>query len=191
MQQRSAQLQAQFEEETNPSRHMLHKFFILISIVAALSACNMAVGQFIGIIFQQVGPVQYVLRIYVIALCVLVVFNEMEWTKFMRESKIMRIWITRGLLYSFIGTLGLEENDTSTSRNSQDRGFSFSLHYIKVVAWLMVCCGTLYFFMGVFCLQLVHNRLRNDYQQRLTRAVDVRRTAETYVEQPAGTSSAV
>lgn len=182
--QRDELLQAQLDEEVNPSRSLLHKFFILISIIAAVSALNMAFGQFLGIVFQNVGPVQYVLRVYVIALCVLVILNELEWTKYARDSKIMHIWITRGLFYAFIGVLGLEENDTSTSRNSDERGFSFSLTYIRAVAWVMVSCGTLYFFMGVFCLQIVNNRLRSDYQERLARATEVRQTTERYGEQP-------
>jgi hypothetical protein len=181
---RNQELRAQYEEEVHPTRKPLHKFFVLISIVAGIAAFSMCLGQFLGIIFQQVGPVQYVLRVYVIILCILIVLNELEWTKYTKESKIMRIWITRGLFYSFIGVLGLEENDTSSSRNSNERGFNFSLSFIKVVAWVMVCCGALYFFMGIFCLQLVYNRMRTEYEQRLTSAVDVQRTAETYIEQP-------
>jgi hypothetical protein len=184
MQERNEELRAQYEEEVHPSRRLLHKFFVLVSIVAGVAAFSMSIGQILGLVFQEVGPVQYVLRVYVIILCLLVVLNELEWTKYTRESKIMRIWITRGLFYSFIGVLGLEENDTSSSRNSNERGFNFSLQFIKAVAWVMVCCGALYFFMGIFCLQMVYNSMRTEYERRLASAVDVQRTAETYIEQP-------
>jgi hypothetical protein len=222
-QERNEELRAQYEEEVHPSRRWLHKFFVLVSVVSGIAAFSMGLGQFIGIAFQQVGPVQYVLRVYVIILCFLVILNELEWTKYTRESKIMRIWITRGMVrnlmytitylislwigsdcndsillltnssflcaflfqfYSFIGVLGLEENDTSSIRNDNERGFNFSLQFVKAVAWVMVSCGALYFFMGIFCLQIVYNSMRTDYEKRLTRGASVQRATETNIEPP-------
>lgn len=153
----------------------MHKFFNFISLVVILAAINMAVGQFVGMKFETVGPIQYVLRIYVIVLCLLVILVELEWTRFARESFILRMWITRGLFYAFIGILGLEENDTSTKKGSSHT--SISLNYIKAVAWVMVVCGTLYFLMGAFCLQIYYNRMRKDYEERLEHARHVRQSA--------------
>lgn len=169
-------LQEAMEEERNPSRKPLHVFFIGVSVVATLAAVNMALGQIVGIVFQQVGPIQYVMRIYVIILCALTIFNELEWTIFTRDSKILQIWPTRGLFYAFIGVLGLEENDNSKYQysGSEQRAFNISLNYIKAVAWIMVACGALYFFMGIFCLHLYYNRLRQDYQDRCERAKRLR-----------------
>jgi hypothetical protein len=94
-------------EVVSPSRQWPHKFIIVVSIATTISALNMGLGQFLGIVFEQVGPVQYVLRVYVFLLCILVVFNELEWTKLMRDSKIMSIWIGSLLLiYWCLGTGG-------------------------------------------------------------------------------------
>lgn len=134
----------------------------------------MAVGQFLGIYFQSVGPIQYVLRIYVIILCLLVMANELEWTIFTRDSMILKHWITRGLFYAFIGVLGLEENDTTSSRHADTHGYIISLQFIKAVAWIMIGCGTLYFGMGMLCLHYYYNRLRDDYQERVERARQAR-----------------
>ena len=175
-------LQQQLHDELHPKRRCLHHIFITISIIAGLSAFNMALGQFIGIAFGTVGPVQYVLRIYVILLCSLVILNELEWTKLTRESTILHWWVTRGMVYAFIGVLGLEENSvTPADKNENVNGRDAALGYIQVVAWLMVGCGILYFCMGVLCLQLVCNRMREDYQRRLERAKATRRTTETYM----------
>ena len=175
-------LRQQLHDELHPKRRFLHHVFIVVSIIAGLSAFNMALGQFIGIAFGAVGPVQYVLRVYVILLCALVVLNELEWTKLTRESTILHWWVTRGMAYAFIGVLGLEENSvTPADRNENVNGRETALGYIKVVAWLMVGCGTLYFCMGVLCLQLVCNRMREDYQRRLARAKETRRTTQTYM----------
>jgi len=179
-QQRQEQLRARWREETNPSRRPLHKFFVLINVLTGLAALNMGVGQLIGIMVQSTGPIQYILRIYVIALCFLVILVEKEWTKFARESIILHNWITRGFCYAFIGLLGLEENDTAKQNGSEWASFSPTEKYVSAVAWVMVACGTLYFGMGVCCLQLVYNKLRRDYQERCQRAPEIQRAAQTY-----------
>jgi hypothetical protein len=172
------ELQEQLYNEIHPRRKPLHAFFILVSIVTALSALNMGIGQFLGIAFADIGPVQYVMRIYVILLCVLAIANESEWTSFTRDSVILNWWPTRGAFYGFIGVLGLEENDVDVY---DAKGRSAALGYIKVVAWLMIGCGVLYFVLGVACMQFLLNRMRDDYKQRLERAKEVKRTADTYM----------
>lgn len=142
----------------------------------------MAAGQFVGYVFQKDGPVQYVLRLYVVALSFLAILVEVEWTKFARESAILRIWITRGLFYAFIGVLGLEQNDTEPSQNIARRGFDISRQYIRVVAWMMVGIGSMYSMMGMLCLQIYYNRLRADYENRVKRAKDIRETTERYID---------
>jgi hypothetical protein len=109
-----------------------------------LSAFNMALGQFISIAFGTVGPVQYILRVYAILLCALVILNELEWTKLTRELTILHWWVTRGMAYAFIGVLELEGNSvTPADKNKNIHGRDTVLGYVKVVAWLMVGCYTL------------------------------------------------
>ena len=172
-------LQEQLHNELHPRRKALHVFFILVSIFAALSALNMCIGQLIGLTFGTLGPIQYVLRVYVILLCVLVILNELEWTKLTRDSTILRWWVTRGVFYAFVGVLGLVENDVNGNENVKGR--DAAIGYVVVVAWLMIGCGCLYFTMGVLCLQLVLNRMRDDYKQRCERAKEARRLHETYM----------
>jgi hypothetical protein len=66
---RSDKKRRQVEEEMNPSRRCLHKFFVFISLITGLAALAMAVGQIVGMIFQSDGPVQYVLRVYIMLPC--------------------------------------------------------------------------------------------------------------------------
>lgn len=138
----------------------------------------MAVGQVLGCLFQEDGIVQYVLRFYVITLCILSVFVEMEWTQFARDSAILKYWPTRGLFYCFLGVIGLQQNETSTEKNASWRAFNISKSFLHIVAWLIFAAGFIYLAMGVTCLQIYYNRLRIDYEDRLSRAEDVRRTAE-------------
>lgn len=173
------QLQQQLYNEMHPRRKPLHVFFILISVVAALSALNMMIGQIIGLTFGTLGPIQYVLRVYVVLLCVLVILNEMECTKLTRDSFILYWWVTRGPFYAFVGVLGLVENDVNGNENVKGR--DAAIGYIVAVAWIMIGVGCLYFVMGVLCGQFLLNRTRDDYKQRCERAKETRRTAETYM----------
>ena len=178
-QNRREEARAQLEEELNPSRKCMHRFFRLISFLTGICAFLMGLGQVVGMTFEDLDVISYVMRAYVIVLCLLVVFIEAEWTALVKNSSILRYWITRGLFYSFVGVIGIQQNDHVSERNpeSEERD-SISLQFIKVVAWLMVGSGILYFFMGAFCLQLYYNRLRRDYDERSGRAVHIRNATE-------------
>lgn len=174
-QNRREQNLAQVQEERNPSRKCMHRLFRMISLLTGICAFFMALGQVVGMTFENIDAVNYVFRGYVIVLCLLVIFVEAEWTALVKNSSILRYWITRGLIYSFVGVVGIQQNDHVTKRNSdQDDNDSVSLQFIRVVAWLMVGCGILYFGMGVLCLQIYYNRLRRDYDERCGRAVHIR-----------------
>jgi hypothetical protein len=174
-QRQARQVEAARREELRPTKRPAHRLVLLFRGITALSALNMAVGQVLGIVYQGAGPVQYVLRFYVVLLCLLVVLNELEYFALTVESRILHYWVTRGALYAFIGLLGLEENDTSESVNaSSSSSFGVGTAYIKAVAWVMIGIGATYFLMGLFCLQFVYDRIRIDYERRLERAAILR-----------------
>jgi len=178
---RTEDKQQQLHDELNPKRHCVHQFFRLIKALTIFCATNMGVGQLIGIAYEVVDPIQYVLRIYVILLALLVVLNELEWTKYTKDSTLLKIWITRGIMYAFVGVLGLEENATSPARqNGSDSSSSLALSYLSIVAWLMVACGCLYTLFGLFCLQLLYDKLRREYAQKVDRAKETARTTGLY-----------
>lgn len=151
-------------ELLHPKRKCLHRIFVLIKLITLLAALAMAIGQLVGIILKQVGPIQYVLRIYIIVFCFVIFINEMEWTAMIRESQVLSNWVTRGAIYSFVGVIGLEENDvdTNNSRSSNQKVAQTALIYIKVVAWGMVgtCHPSLLHFLllllAPYCLQIIH-----------------------------------
>ena len=132
----------------------------------------MGIGQFAGMIYLQESGIQWVLRIYVILLCFLAVLVELEWTKFARESAILKFWITRGLFYCFVGVLGLEQN--ATEEGIKFNGVDAFGQVSNIVAWMMIGVGLVYSTMGLCCLQFYYNRLRANYEERLGRAEVVR-----------------
>jgi hypothetical protein len=186
--QQSEALRAQLDDETNPKRTCLHKLFVFISSIAGISALLMFIGQFVGVRYENTGLIQYILRFYVIFFCLLAVLVELEWTKLVQDSSILKYWVTRGIFYAFIGVLGLEQNESYALRHATlgqhttPRPSAMTLKFIQVVAWLMVSVGILYFAMGVLCLQLVYSRVRQSYKERLQRAVQIRDTTSRYME---------
>ena len=142
----------------------------------------MGTGQIVGLAYEDIDILSCVMRGYVMVLCALIVCNEAEWTALVRNSRILRYWITRGLFYAFVGVIGLQQNDHATEVEPYLHDSSASLRFIKVVAWLMVAVGALYFGMGALCLQILYNRLRRDYEDRVKRAVHVRKLADNLVE---------
>ena len=156
------QLEDERENELNPKRTCTHRIFVFIKGLAILAAIAMASGQFVGIAFHQVSPVQYVLRVYMIGFCIVMTLAEMEWPKFIYENSLLSNWISRGIMYSFIGTIGISQNTVQGVTGAPKA----ALMYIEVAAWGMVGIGVLYFFLGIFCCQLVFNHVRRDYDQR-------------------------
>jgi hypothetical protein len=167
-QRQARQLEMARREELHPTKRPAHRLVLLFRGITVLAALNMAVGQVLGIVFETAGPVQYVLRFYVVLLCLLVILNELEYFALTVESRILHYWVTRGALYAFIGLLGLEENDTSAGVSTSSS--SVATTYVKAVAWVMIGIGATYFLMGLFCLQFVYDRIRMDYERRLERA---------------------
>jgi ABC-type glucose/galactose transport system permease subunit len=107
--------------------------------------------------------------------------NESEFYALTRDSKLLRIWIFRGVFYAFIGVLGLNEHAAAGS--NFDEGYKHrdvAINCIVIVAWVMILIGMLYVLMGVLCLQLVYNRLEEAYLERLARSREVRRATQRY-----------
>jgi len=176
-------LQSKLTEELNPQRHCLHRFYRMIAFLTMFSALNMGIGQLIGMAYEADGPIQYILRVYVVALCCLTILNELKWTKWTKDSTLLRFWPTRGCVYIFIGVLGLEENDSSPNRAGGMAGTvgrAAAMQYTMVVAWMMIVMGFLYTILGIFCGQIVLSKLQEDYERRSGQAKETKRVADTY-----------
>ena len=178
----------QIHEERYPSRRVVHKMIVLLSVVTCIAAALMLVGQIMGLfIFRSYGPIQYVLHFYVFLLCTIVVLVECELTPVGKQSFIFSYWLTRGLSYSFIGVLGLEENDTAEWTNPSD----LIENFVKIVAWFMIGVGTTYFVLGLFCIQIIYTKERKDYADRCALAKQLRNNNNNAVHSTAAPATAV
>jgi cation transport ATPase len=163
------------QNELQPHRRKIHKLFFFISVVAMIAALSMATGQIVGLVYKKLGPIQWVLRGYVIALCFLVLFNELEMSKLARENMILHNWVCRGLLYSFIGVIGLEENDTYVYKDDPPLGSGSAKYFMQAVSWIIVGVGAVYFVMGLLCIQRQYEFERVEFKEKSALALLVQR----------------
>jgi hypothetical protein len=185
---RKDQERASREELVHPSRKLVHKVFILVSLFTALAALCLAVGEILGIIYNSDGPIDYTLCAYLLLCCLLIFTNELEWTMFTRDSSFLGHWVTRGLFYGFVAVVSLEVNDdeftAGQTRKNNERAYNISMAYIKAVSYIILGCGAIYFIMGLFCLHRVYNGYVKDYNERVEMAKRIRKAGGASVASP-------
>eukprot|EP00561_Arcocellulus_cornucervis_P014695 CAMPEP_0185805624 /NCGR_PEP_ID=MMETSP1322-20130828/3972_1 /TAXON_ID=265543 /ORGANISM="Minutocellus polymorphus, Strain RCC2270" /LENGTH=226 /DNA_ID=CAMNT_0028501673 /DNA_START=1 /DNA_END=678 /DNA_ORIENTATION=- len=153
---------------SNPSskRSSTHRFFRFVKFLAVVSSFMLFVGQCVAIFYGRASHVQVVLKLYVMAFCVLIIMNEMEWTRLATESKLLVNWMGRGFSYSFVGLVSVEENDVMVRFINVSLAGKTQLMFIEAVSYMMVGVGVIYFILGLSCCKSVSDRARLDYTKR-------------------------
>ena len=80
----------------------------------------------------------------------------------------------------FVGVLGLAENDKAMARDETTVGNAAATLYFVTVAWFIIVCGMLYTVLGIFCMQLVNDRMRSTFAAKEERAKATERTTFLY-----------
>ena len=166
------------QEELHPQRNWFHKFTRFIGCIVSLSTLLMGSAQIVGIAYQAETPIQYVVHVYVLLLCFLALLTELEWTSMVTDSKILHNWVTRGMFYALIGTLGLLQDETEELKLKSDTSLpsrDVTMNFIHGVAWLMIACGLLYFCLGLLCCQRLVKKFREKHAVRLEMASEKRK----------------
>lgn len=94
---------------------------------------------------------------------------------FFRQSSVLQHFVTRGLLYSFVGLAAHIEADSVQIREIiRHKNSSSEPIYVPWMALLMmmtalplIVFGILYVLLGVFCMQSVRDRLKQEHEERL------------------------
>lgn len=158
-------------------RTCLHKCFIFLNVLVALAACLMIVAQVWAMSVKDLIPLEVVVRLYTIGLCILAILIEADWFSFTRNSPIVQNWIPRGIFYTFIAFLAMVEQDIGNDNyynRKNSGGFFFSMtkehvaeFLIGISSWIMLGYGILYIFLGVLCVQIAFNKVRDEYERRV------------------------
>ena len=149
-----------------PKRSILHRFTNFIRFIVIIAAILMGAGEILDMTVETSDPIQMVLSIYLLALCLLIILNELEWLKIVVNNALLTNWITRGLFYAFVGVIGLEEYFANEDKILVD----VQKVYIQTVAWGMIGSGATYSIMGLLCFQRCHHNARENYDNRMVEA---------------------
>eukprot|EP00970_Alexandrium_tamarense_P012915 scaffold3159_cov191-Alexandrium_tamarense.AAC.3 len=164
----SAQLSSTPEEDEEnfpeiPSSHSLesnmpsykrtcpHRLFRCYKFITMMTAFLVMVAQALSVVCVPFDGIGLVIKVFLTSFCVLIILNELEWWKMLRDSPLFSNWIARG------------ENNL---KEFEIFG-SLSYLFIETASWLMFTFGVLYVLMGLFCCQLYQNKLREDYSKRM------------------------
>lgn len=177
-----------YKIQTMGNRAPLHKFFVVYSIIAGLTGINNLLAQLIALSIPGNYQIDVMLRLYMIAFFAVVLLNELEVNQPLRESFVLSNWISRGVIYSFLGLLGQHLFDVGQD-NRYRRNFNYRCNssgsscyygprlptgedlaewYVWLTSNLMFCVGIGYVIMGALCLQKKLARLREEYQRSQT-----------------------
>ena len=173
-------LRAQLMEEIDPSRPWLNHFCVLVSYFTLLVALMMAILEVCAFFFLSMTLLENIQCFYIILFCLLAIATETNLFNITSDSKVLKLWIFRGLLYIFIGILGLN----AIINNVIVQGAEFQRMIFRdmliVFSYLMIGAGMLYLIMGLLCFQVINDKLEHNYQEKRSRAVEIKKTADKY-----------
>ena len=89
-------------------------------------------------------------------------------------------WIFRGLMYTFLGTLTLDQRTqmisdgvlAKTKLPEEYWNEIWASFYIYVSSWWMIINGFIYFFLGLICMRKVRDKCRKEYRTKLQKYKD-------------------
>lgn len=152
-------------------------FFDIVNNVATVTSLCLLLSQVLPIFFMNdstttIGPVQMALRCYMSVFCIGAICAEQE-VLMINKVPLLHSWILRGLVYSFLGLVGLEESAAINYKTSGTPSLSFedASVFILMSSFAMVIVGVLYFLMGIVCLRLMRDNLREKYNAKIEKEI--------------------
>lgn len=153
------------ESDTGGDTHPLLWFvFHGVRLAAVAVSAAMMVAQVLTLLVLDESLLQEVLRIYMIAFCACFILAELN----LFQQRIPQFvgWIQRGIMYSFVGVIGVEEANTvriskskRTHRVAETPIGKLSGSYVWIVSVVMFLVGLAYICMGAMCLRRVYDRM--------------------------------
>ena len=110
----SAQLSSTPEEDEEnfpeiPSSHSLesnmpsykrtcpHRLFRCYKFITMMTAFLVMVAQALSVVCVPFDGIGLVIKVFLTSFCVLIILNELEWWKMLRDSPLFSNWIARGV----------------------------------------------------------------------------------------------
>jgi hypothetical protein len=168
-------------------RTLLHKAFIVLSILTILTALNNVIAHILSVILfgRYEDAMEEILRLFTIGLYFLVILIETNRSALVQQSFVFQHWAARGVFYLFLGVLSAVEYDVGSQNygsyrdryNRQSYGRRNFVIYIpsgedafELYVWAtgitMLFIGIIYTILGACCLHQKQQQLQAQFEQR-------------------------
>ena len=152
----------------NPKKNLIHRAFDVYRFLASFAAFNMSIGAFLMLCYFQHTKIEYTILAFLSAICVFIVISEVVDDSLNNTfcgcggggPLIYPNWIARGILYIFLGVIGISQWETAEDHEKMLVG------YIYAVSWMMIIAGVVYTLSGIFCCQRLKEGVVSDYRKR-------------------------
>ena len=153
---------------------ILGSFYFIEGFGVITSLCLMAT-QILPLFFlsmKEIGLAEMVQKVYVTLFCFL--FLLVEWdvpVAFLKDASFLQAYFSRGFLYSFLGLSCLEEayservKDMVVHSKEQFHVSWISL-FMQMSSWMMLALGILYMLLGMCCLKLLRDKLKDQDKEK-------------------------
>ena len=89
--------------------HYIFSILVVVSMSFSIVVnCSCLLASLIYLV-QPFQTTSLIIRVYLIALLVLAVFCELNWTESIRTTPLLQSWFMRGLFYAFLGFMTIHE----------------------------------------------------------------------------------
>jgi hypothetical protein len=159
-----------------PPRSWVYCLFVIFSSFAVLISGMMALSQIVNlaILSSTRGEIiQDILRVYILLFCAMFILSELQFEQFLKLVPLMKNWIYRGFLYSFVGIIGVEESYAALAEeypNLPSFREEMASLFLKITSYAIFTVGLLYMVMGLLCLKGVWERLKDNYNEQVNRS---------------------
>jgi len=150
-------------------RSVCHWFYIILMLSTVFIALCMGISQILPLFRTEVHGLELAVRCYMTLFSLVIVAVELELV--FHQSTLFNNWIAKGIIYSFLGLVGMEEARTVSEdihlKHPDSQSIYFTLLFISASSWVFVAVGMLYFLLGIFCMKGVRDRIRENYKQKV------------------------
>ncbi|KAG7363933.1 COPI associated protein [Nitzschia inconspicua] len=169
------------------ARTLLHKAFIVLSILTILTAINNIIAHTLSLLIygRYEDPMEQILRVFTIGWYFLVILIETNRSALVQQSFVFQHWAARGIFYVFLGVLSAVEYDVGSQNygSYRDRYNRYSYGqrnfviyipsgedafelYVFATGITMLLIGLVYTLLGACCLHERYQRLQAQFEQR-------------------------
>ena len=160
----------------SPMKNCFLHFFHWLEGLAIMACIGILTTQLIPLIvvpLKQLGFLQTVLRIYISLFTVIFILIELRvpWV-FLKKAYLLQTYFSRGLLYTFLGVIVMEEAysgriDDMVHHASSDFHVAWAPLFMQISSWFVFVIGCAYMLLGVCCLQLFRDNLDQKHKQQV------------------------